>query len=65
MTPFKEAKSRAGMVSMNVWLPAKLHKELALARVRDGIAANEAIREAVVLWLAHRKAERKQERRNG
>ncbi len=47
------------MKSVNAWLPHKLHRALALARVEDGIAINAAIREAVTLWLARRAARRR------
>jgi hypothetical protein len=62
MAPLREAKTRAGMKSVNAWLPEKLHKALAQARVDDGIAINQAIREAVELCLKHRKAERRKRR---
>ena len=50
----KEAASREGMRSVNVWLPEALHRALAHARVEDGIAMSEAIRQAVKAWLAQR-----------
>ena len=65
MPPLKEAKTRAGMKSVNAWLPEKLHRALALARVEDGTAINQAIREAVELWLRRRKAERRKQRKGG
>ena len=55
----KEAETRERMRSVNVWLPDRLHRSLALARVQDNIAMNEAIREAVKLWLSRRAARRK------
>ena len=51
----KEARTRKGMRSLTVALPENLHRALALARVEDGIAMNEAIREAVRAWIAQRK----------
>jgi len=51
----KEASTRKGMRSLTVALPEELHRALALARVEDGIAMNEAIREAVRAWIAQRK----------
>jgi hypothetical protein len=62
MAPLREAKSRAGWKSINVWLPPNLHRALALARVHDGIATNEAVREAIVIWLDRRKAARRKRR---
>ena len=56
----KEAQSREGMRAIVVHLPAKLHRGLAQARVQDRISMNEAIREAVALWLARRARRRKQ-----
>ena len=58
----KEAQTRAGMRALVVHLPAKLHRGLALARVQDRISMNEAIREAVTLWLSRRAARRRRQR---
>jgi hypothetical protein len=55
----KEADTRERMRSVNVWLPENLHRSLALARVQDNIAMNEAIRQAVKLWLSRRAARRR------
>jgi hypothetical protein len=55
MKRLKEAESREGMRSVNVWLPEDVHRALAQARVEDGIAMGEAIRRAVKAWLARRK----------
>ncbi len=54
MRRLKEAETREGMRSVNVWLPETLHRALARARVEDGIAMSEAIRRAVRAWLARR-----------
>lgn len=59
MRRLKEAASRKGMRSVNVWIPEALHRALAQARVEDGFAMSEAIRRAVKAWLARRKAARK------
>ena len=58
----KEAQTREGMRALVVHLPVTLHRGLALARVHDRISMNEAIREAVALWLARRAARRRRER---
>jgi predicted HicB family RNase H-like nuclease len=55
----REAASRERMRTVNVWLPEELHRALALARVEDNIAMNEAIREAVKMWLARRSARKR------
>ena len=55
MGRLQEAASREGMRSVNVWLPETLHRALARARVEDGIAMSEAIRQAVKAWLAQRR----------
>lgn len=54
----KEAETREGMRAVNAWLPERLHRALALARVQEGISINAAIREAVSMWLAKRPARR-------
>ena len=62
MARLSEAKTREGMRSVNVWLPEHLHRALAMARVTDNIAINQAVREGVELWLQRRKAERRNRR---
>jgi hypothetical protein len=52
MARLKEAASRTGWVSVNVWFPPDMHKALAQLRVDKGVAAGEAIRRAVRAWLA-------------
>jgi len=59
----QEAGSRKGMRSVNVWLPARLHRALSQARSVDRVSINHAIREAVELWLASRKPVRHKGRR--
>jgi Arc/MetJ-type ribon-helix-helix transcriptional regulator len=54
MRKLKEAETREGMRSVNVWIPEELHRALAQARVEDGIAISEAIRRAIRAWLARR-----------
>jgi hypothetical protein len=51
----REAASREGMRATSVWLPERVHYALARIRLEEGIAINEAIREAVLEWLAQRK----------
>jgi metal-responsive CopG/Arc/MetJ family transcriptional regulator len=55
----REAATREGMVSVNVWLPEALHRRLARVRAEEGIATSEAIREAVRDWFKRRAAARK------
>ena len=55
----KEAKTRVGMRSLNVWLPESVHRALALIRVEDEVSTNEIIRAAVRAWLSRRNAARK------
>jgi len=55
----EEARTREGMRALVVWLPEELHRALALTRVRDSIAMNEAMRQAVKLWLSRRAARRR------
>jgi len=62
MTPLREAQSRAGWRAINVWLPPKVHRALALVRVNDGISTNEAVREAITQWLERRRASRRKQR---
>ena len=54
----REATTREGMRSVNVWLPHRVHQALALLRVNEGIAINEAVRLAVLDWLKHRRQPR-------
>jgi hypothetical protein len=58
----KEAESREGMRSMNVWLPDAMHRALTQARVEDGISANEVIRAAVRTWIVSRKRRKSKSR---
>ena len=62
MSRLREAKTRAGMRSLNIWLPEKVHRALAQARVDDSIAINQAVREGVELWLQRRRAEHRKRR---
>ena len=50
----KEAESRDGMVGINVYLPADLHRSLKRVRAADRISMSEAVRRAVRSWLAQR-----------
>lgn len=59
----QEADSREGMRSFNVWLPEEMHEALARARAEEGVSLNEAIRQAVRAWIAHRKAARRRSKR--
>lgn len=52
----REAATREGMVSVNVWMPEAMHRKLAMLRVTEGVAMGEAIREAVREWFKHRTA---------
>jgi predicted HicB family RNase H-like nuclease len=61
----KEAESREGMRSFNVWLPVEMHQALAQARAEEGVSLNEAIREAVRAWITRRKAARKRSNSSG
>ena len=55
----KEAETREGMRGLTVYLPERMHYALARLRLEEGISINEAIREAVRMWLAHRKRRRR------
>ncbi len=59
----REAKAREGMRTLTVALPEELHRALALLRIDERIAINEAIRLAVREWLTRRKAARKRSRK--
>ena len=49
--PLREAKSRRGMVALNVWVPRALHAALIRTRIKDRISINQVIREALELWF--------------
>jgi predicted HicB family RNase H-like nuclease len=57
----KEAETREGMRSLNVWLPDELHRALVMVRAEEGLSTNEVIRAAVRAWLTHRKAAQKRQ----
>jgi len=52
------------MRQVNAWLPVRLHAALVRGRRVDRVSINQAIREAVELWLASRKAGRRKEGRS-
>ena len=58
----REAKSREGMRQLGVWLPERMHYELAKLRLTERISINDAIREAVQDYLAARKRQRSKRR---
>jgi len=61
----KEAESREGMRSFNVWLPKEIHRALTQARAEEGVSLNEAIRLAVRAWITRRKAARRRSNSSG
>ena len=54
----REAKTRDGMRALTLWIPERMHRTLALLRVNEGIAINEAIRLAIAEWLKNRRGKK-------